>query len=541
MLEKPFGIWLVVALLGIVLSSSGLSALSGGRTGQAQLASDQESSALAQVQDVDWPQLQHDAARTGRTSASVNPARIRARWIWFGSDWVLRNRDSEPGNPSWNDDLASYEGHDLRIPLSVPFHFAESMQPLIVGGKVFVGDVKMNKVWALSLDDGATLWEADNPGGTAWSGVATHSIVVFPSLLGYVTAWDAQTGAELWQIDTGKTISHSPALVEDTLYVASQNGRVYSINIHDGRVNWQTDTGAPIQSGLAVSEGRVFVGNEAMYAVSLDAQTGQEIARTRLIGQSFRRIWPVVAGGRVIWRTVPVIAVGSEYFLDGVIDGTDDRFEDEQMKLRDWLDGDGKLYQHYFALDVETMSLDYAIPNGPVGGIGHHADPPVVDSQGRPLTWWPTYFGTISTCSFGCPPGYDVDIASFDLVTGLGVQLPNPRGVTIFDVETDNTFAMTMGGDVLYLRQTFRGTRAIDFSRMQSYWVSAIYRWRDCGGWQAPLNYAQGVPGCPEGSWEGVIQVPNESEEFLGHTAPAVVPGLICFTETFAVTCMEDY
>src|SRR3989344_3743439 len=225
----------------------------------------------AQTVSTDWPQLQHDAARTGFTTANFNMSTIHTRWIWFGSDWILKNKLSE-NLPGWDDDLDSshiVSGTSLSMPTDVPFTFAESMQPIIVNSKVFVGDLEAMKVYALNLFDGSTLWEANNPGGTAWPGVATSNIVIFGSLYGYVTAWNANTGAQLWQVDTGKTISHSPALEGSTVYVASKNGKVYSINLTTGAINWQVDTGAPIQGGIAVSGGKVFVANEAMYAIGL--------------------------------------------------------------------------------------------------------------------------------------------------------------------------------------------------------------------------------------------------------------------------------
>jgi len=41
----------------------------------------------------DWPQLQGNSMRTGRTADSVAPP-YRARWFWCGPNLTLRNRDS---------------------------------------------------------------------------------------------------------------------------------------------------------------------------------------------------------------------------------------------------------------------------------------------------------------------------------------------------------------------------------------------------------------------------------------------------------------
>jgi hypothetical protein len=117
----------------------------------------------------EWPQLQHDAARTGFTSDSVAPP-YRARWTWFGEEGTLRNRASKPGDPRWTDALE--KGKDFPMPRSVSFSFAGSMQPIARAGRVFVADCQ-GAVHALRLEDGETLWRAALPGGSLHSGVAS--------------------------------------------------------------------------------------------------------------------------------------------------------------------------------------------------------------------------------------------------------------------------------------------------------------------------------------------------------------------------------
>src|SRR3989344_3799879 len=497
----------------------------------------------AQTQNTDWPQFQHDAQRTGRTIPTVTVGtRLRARWIWFGSNWILRNRDTKPGVATLDDDLASYEGHNLEMPTTVPFTFAETMQPIVINNKIFVGDHNQNKVWALNLDDGTTLWEKDNPGGTSWTGVATDTMVVFPSLFGFVTAWNSNTGDQLWQIDTGRTITSSPLLLGNTVYVGNHGGKVYAIDLATGNVKWQADTGAPIQGGLVTDGSKIFVATDEMFAYAFDLNGNQIAKSPRLIGQSFRGLWPLVVGNRGILRTVPAVAIGSEYFLDGVIDGTDANFAAEQAKLKTWLEGVGKNYQHLFALDTADLSLDYTLTNGPVGGVGNPGDVPVLTQQNQPVTWWSTYFGTFSGCAFGCRSGHEMDIATFDLTTGAPIQFPGRSdGQMVTSVESDNTFGMTVSGNnTIYMRQQFRGTKAASLTSLTGYWISAEYRYRDGGGWGAPLNYAQGnLSTFPPDA----VRTPSSEERQLsgGHVGPVILPNRIIFTERFALTVMESY
>jgi len=491
-----------------------------------------------------WPQLQQNAQRHGRVEVEVPPP-YRARWIWFGPEHILRNRESERA-AGWDADLRSEEGKNYPMPDRLPFCFAGSMQPICVAGRVFVADCQ-GKVYALRSDDGQTLWTADNPGGSLWPGVATENIVAFASVLGYVTAWSAGSGRQLWQYDTGKSITSAPALVGDTIYVASQSGRVYALRLSDGKELWRSeDLGAPIQGGLCVANGRVYVGTEAMEALALDANTGEVLARSeKLMGQSFRLVWPVAVADRVIFTTVPIICVGSEYVNDPVIAGRDPKsgtvgwdpklkpaypdVKSEQAAMRRWLSGEGKFWQVHYALRADDLKQDYIIATGVTEGCGTPPNPPAVEHKGRPLLWWASGHGTmIRKCGFGT--NFTTDISSFDLQTGDRILIDNGRYADQ-TTETDNLYAMSTGGRYLYLRQNFRGTSTINLETSQHNRISAIYRRWDGGGWQSPINYAQG-----DGS---NVRVPRTPPAPAGRVAPIIAEGRLYFTENFCVTCVE--
>ena len=80
----------------------------------------------------DWPQLQRDSARTGRSPDEV-ALPYRARWVWFGPAGTLRNRASKPHAADWTHDLTSGVGKSYPLPATVPFTLAGLMQPLFFG------------------------------------------------------------------------------------------------------------------------------------------------------------------------------------------------------------------------------------------------------------------------------------------------------------------------------------------------------------------------------------------------------------------------
>lgn len=492
----------------------------------------------------DWPQLQQNAARQGHVPQEVAPP-YRARWIWFGPDLVLRNRVSEVG-AQWDMDLTSREGQHYPMPRELPFCLAGSMQPICSAGRLFVADCQ-SRVYALNADDGATLWSADLPGGSLWPGVATERHVAFASLLGYVVGWNGADGQRAWQFDTGKSITSAPALVGDTLYVASQSGHVHALRLSDGTRLWTSPPlGAPIQGGLCVAHERVYVGTEAMYAFALDVHTGEILARSeRLMGQSFRFLWPVAVGDRILFTTVPIVCVGSEYVNDPVIAGKGPEYasvgwdpnlhpaypdvQSEQAAFRTWLRNAGRMWETHFALRARDLTQDYLIATGVTEGCGTPPNPPAVDQLGRPLLWWASGHGTlIRKCGFGT--NFTTDISALDVNTGDRLLIDNGRYADQ-TTETDNLYAMSTGGRYLYLRQNFRGTSVIDLNTSQHERISAVYRRRDGGGWQSPVNYAQG-----EGS---DVSTPRTPTPPAGRVAPIIACGRLYFSENFGVTCVE--
>ena len=110
------------------------------------------------IEDADWPQLAHDAARTAHAERGVAPP-YRARWIWCGPEKTLRNHAANEG---WPDDLRAKAGADYPMPQKVTFTLAGRAQPVVSKGRVFVGNID-GRVYAIAVDDGRTLWTGENP------------------------------------------------------------------------------------------------------------------------------------------------------------------------------------------------------------------------------------------------------------------------------------------------------------------------------------------------------------------------------------------
>lgn len=435
------------------------------------LAMDRNLTGSGPAEAADWPQLQRDAQHTGRTTDSV-PWPYRIRWVWLGPEGTLRNAESEVG---WPDDLTSRDGYDLPLPESVPFTLAEQAQPVVAGGRVFIGDQEGN-VYAIDAFDGASLWTRPNPGGTVSAAAVSGTVVVFVSLQGFVTGFDVASGAQLWQLDTGRAITGAPLLHEGAVFIGNHGGTVLALDPSTGGLLWTRSVGAPVLGTLAASGGTVYVVPEDMIVRALSTASGTILAERQVTGQSSRMLWPVVQGGRVYVRTMMIPIVGSEYLLADLHAASSGPV-DEQNKILEWYTGGGPFanaspdWRDCFVLDATTLAEPYVVPVGPTEGCGKPAEPPCVDNSGRVLLWWNTKYPTLTnTGAFGT--NYSVDIAAVDPTTGRRVSIDNGRlAGTRQDV--DNLYGLSVGGNILYLRQGWYGTMAIRLTDSVGRFVTA--------------------------------------------------------------------
>lgn len=490
--------------------------------------------AISQVlaAETDWPQLARDPQRTASAPAGVPPP-YRARWIWCGPDKTLRNKAAQSG---WPDDLAAGADPGVNYPLPdrVSFTFSGRTQPVTAAGKVFIGDMD-GHVYAMALDDGRTIWVGANPGGTCAALALVGQVVVATSIPGGMNALDANSGQWCWHIDTPKAITGAPLVAGNRVFSGCHDERVYAVDPSNGHLLWTSQKlGAPVVSDLCADDSAVYVGAENMFFYKLDAASGQVLARTRLNGQSFHMLFPVLFHGLLFVQTVQPICVGSEYVMEGVMRDSPD-IPTEQTNILRWLSGDtnsgrwpdaSPAWKHLFVLRSTDLAQAFTVPNGPADGCGSPAPPPTIDRHGRVLVWFKTGHPTLTAKgSFGTR--YSMDISAIDLDSGLRLPIENGRlsGTT---GESDNLFALSVGGPFLYLRQRFRGTKVIDLEHSTFRLIEAPLRAQDGGQWLADVVYRDrgGLPRCsqpPLGGREAVVIAGNK----------------LLFAEEFCVTCVE--
>jgi putative pyrroloquinoline-quinone binding quinoprotein/PQQ enzyme-like repeat protein len=462
----------------------------------------------------DWPQLQGNAARTGRTTDSVAPP-YRMKWAWLG-----------PGNTQTTLPIAG--GSSVTI--------AGRAQPVIAAGRVFIGTME-GTAHAINATTGQTIWSAPIPGGTLSSAAVAGGIAVFVTVKGFVIGLNASTGAEVWRYDSGYAITGAPCAEGTRVYVANHRGDVIALDPASGTLLWKQRVLAPVEGDIAADANAVYVPAEDLNVYSLSASSGTINAQHRVLGQSFQNTNPMVFNGKLWVTSVMGPAKGSEYIFDAMLDSAG-TFDQEEALTDRWLDGDtnggawpdaSRDWRHRFALDLPALTEPFKILCGPTEGVGNPPESMMVDNQGRILFWWKTRYPTLTKIgAFGTR--YSLDIAAVNQTTGRRIRIDNGRFSNMWPgPETDNLYQLSVGGDYVWLRQRFRGTEQIQLSTSQYRLVQAAVGIRDGGDFTfADVVYV------PTGS-----PPPSPSPDTEGHAAVAISGTQVYISEPFGIVVLE--
>ncbi|MCS6929063.1 MAG: PQQ-binding-like beta-propeller repeat protein [Saprospiraceae bacterium] len=480
----------------------------------------------------EWPQWQRDAARTGRTAASVAPP-FRARWFWLGPNLTLRNYAS---NPAWTDDLESREGYSFPVPSPYTVTIAKGVEPVVAAGRVFVG-TQEGGVYGIALHDGTTLWSYDMGDAVISTACADAKQVLFADVYGDIVALDAATGQLRWSFTADRTIVTAPLLLseQNRVFLASHGGTVYCFEWLTGELLWSVQLPAPVQGQLAATSARLFVPAENLFVYTLSVQDGALLAQEQVVGQSFRLTHPVVFGGKLWVTTCQMPMVGSEYIMDDLL-AASQTLEEEEALIRAYLRGQTNFnyasrdWQHIFALDTATLDTAYLIANGPVEGVGYPLAGVGITHNDLVVTWFRTRFPTLTRDGPAFGTNFPIDIAAIDPQTGNRIRIDNGRFSYMWPgPEADNLYIFTSGGEYLWLRQFFRGTQVIHLPTSEHRLVMANIREDDGGSFSADVVLYQ-----TEANRPAYAQTPLE-----GKAAAVIVSNMVLLSQVGGILAIE--
>ncbi len=223
--------------------------------------------------------LGHDAARSASTTTEIRPPFARKWYRLFPDEGLM-----------------------------------SGVQPIVAGGKVFVGTMK-GVLHAMDAETGRDVWTYTAPGAILHACAADRRVVVFGCADGRVYAVGSDDGSLAWSIQTGAAVWNAPLIHRNTVLIGSRDHSLYAIDVRSGDVQWKAATGGPLLSSPAVdaTRDRAYVASEDMRVYAFDVAEGTRNWRSeKLPGVSFRGYHPVVApDGSVMVTTTPLPSLDS--------------------------------------------------------------------------------------------------------------------------------------------------------------------------------------------------------------------------------------
>jgi outer membrane protein assembly factor BamB len=174
----------------------------------------------------------------------------------------------------------------------------EDSSPAVVGGRL-VAHAKNGRVLVLDRATGKLLWSWQASGEIESSPVVLDGIDYLADWAGDVYALDLHTHRLVWTYHDGCKMTASVAISGRALYLGDYCGRAFSLSVASGKLLWSSNTGGAVYGTSATAGGRVFVpsrGSEALYAYTTGGQY----------------LWHVSTGGLVY--SAPAVWRGRVYF-----------------------------------------------------------------------------------------------------------------------------------------------------------------------------------------------------------------------------------
>ena len=329
----------------------------------------------------EWPQLAHDASRSGATATELRPPFAR-KWYRLFADEGLQS----------------------------------GVQPVVAGDRLFIATLR-GRLHAIDTRTGKDVWAYDGgtEGGPALHAAAVADGLVFVALGETLHAVRVEDGRRAWTLKTGALIWNAPAVHAGAVYFGGRDGHVRAVNAATGELRWSATLGAPVLHSPAVDPrgNRLVVGAEDMRVYAFDLATGARAWRSdKLPGVSFRGYHPVVApDGSVVVTVTP--GAGGDAMQQVLLDTAREVFgqfsswriksEDEKRRiraanfelmknphtyrrqldyLRDRLTKEPAL-QTLFVLDPASGTRRFVAPVVYAESMNGPASPPLVTAGGR--------------------------------------------------------------------------------------------------------------------------------------------------------------
>ena len=175
--------------------------------------------------------------------------------------------------------------------------------PVTDGKSLFIGD-DVGVMYSLDKKTGKTNWTFNTGMRIVGSPAVSDSVVVFGSANYNIYGLDAKTGKELWHVTTQQAVMGAATIHEGVAYIGGGDGKMYAIDIHSGKVKWAFDELKNyVLTRPLVYNNKLYFGTWDTYFYALNLADGSLVwkwnngkGNPKLSPAS---VWPVAADGKV--------------------------------------------------------------------------------------------------------------------------------------------------------------------------------------------------------------------------------------------------
>ena len=175
--------------------------------------------------------------------------------------------------------------------------------PVTDGKSLFIGD-DVGVMYSLDKKTGKTNWTFNTGMRIVGSPAVDAGVVVFGSANYNIYGLDAKTGKELWHVTTQQAVMGAATIYEGIAYIGGGDGKMYAIDIHSGEVKWAFgELKNYVLTRPLVYNNKLYFGTWDTHFYALNLADGSLVwkwnngkGNPKLSPAS---VWPVAANGKV--------------------------------------------------------------------------------------------------------------------------------------------------------------------------------------------------------------------------------------------------
>ena len=235
--------------------------------------------------------------------------------------------------------------------------------PATDGKSLFIGD-DVGTFYCLDLKTGDTKWTFDTGMRIVGSPAVSDGVVVFGSANYNIYGLDAKTGKQLWNYTTNQAVMGAATIHEGVAYIGGGDGRMFAFDLHTGAVKWSFDELKNyVLTRPLVYNDKLYFGAWDTYLYALNLEDGS-LAWKWNNGKSNPKlspasVWPVAADGKIF------ITAPDRYFTCLDAETGEEVWRTKEYKVRETvgLSEDGKtvyskcMWDTVVAISTATPSM----------------------------------------------------------------------------------------------------------------------------------------------------------------------------------------